>query len=280
MAASHPSTPPVPLSRKISIAASANRNAGSDADSLSENEENQSPDNSLNSSQIEPLPAGQIRAASKSGGDSRQHLPPDILEKIMKRGATKSAKRAARISHQKRVRKAQEIQRQLEELDVQHKALEERGIRAEKSLRGEVLSECEEDEDDIDGDLMATWFALLADKNRLVRREQELLVQAKHLELEDRSAKLESELRECIMLDSKSPESVLHEGEVLKELLDISEQREKLIAMMEKDRARYVKEDLDIEAQMRAKGVVSTSAGGSVGMGSNKGTPVRKELAY
>ena len=63
----------------------------------------------------------------------------------------------------------------------------------------------------------------------------------------------------------RSPESVVREGEVLRELLEMSEKREKLGAMLERDRARYRREDEDIEAQMRAKGislgdVASTSA--------------------
>ena len=35
----------------------------------------------------------------------------------------------------------------------------------------------------------------------------------------------------------------------------MSEKREKLGAMLERDRARYRREDEDIEAQMRAKGI-------------------------
>jgi hypothetical protein len=45
-------------------------------------------------------------------------------------------------------------------------------------------------------------------------------------------------------------------------LLEISEQREKLQAMMDKDRSMYQREDRDIEAQMRAKGIAVPSEGG------------------
>ena len=106
-----------------------------------------------------------------------------------------------------------------------------------------------------ESDLMTAWFKLLTEKNRLVRLEQELLVQAKQLELEDKSAKLESELRDHLMLDSRDSKTVTKEGEILKELLDINEQREKLQIMLEKDQARYKAEDKDIEAQMRAQGL-------------------------
>ena len=227
--ASHPSTPPVPLSRKITIIRHASD------ESLSENEDDITTGESTTSS---------LNIINGNG----QLVPPEIMEKIMKRGG-KSAKRAARIAHLKRVRKAQEIQRQLEELDVMHKELEERGIEAERSLRGEI------DDENENPDLLQTWFILLAEKNALVRHEQELLVQAKQLELEDKSSKLEVELRDHLLLDSRSTESVGREAGILQDLLAIAEQREKLQSMLERDRKRYMKEDQDIEAQMKAKGL-------------------------
>ena len=127
-------------------------------------------------------------------------MPPEILEKLLRRGG-KAGKRAARVAQLKRVRKAQEIQRHLEELDVSHKELEETGVRAEKVLRGETVTQSAAEISETD--LMRTWFALLSEKNRLVRREQELLVQAKQLELEDAGCRLEAELREYIALDSR-----------------------------------------------------------------------------
>ena len=253
MQASHPSTPPVPLTRKITIGSIGNHldngggSGGHAADSLSENEENESPETSLNSTNSDC----QVKNPAVTVPETVSQLPPEILEKILRRGG-KTAKRHARVAEVKRVRKAQEIQRQLEELDVQQKELEDRGIRAEQSLRGERVTQ----ENISEAELMQTWFGLLSEKNRLVRREQELLVTAKHLELEDKSARYEGELRDHLMLDSRSPESVVREGEILKELLEISEQREKLQAMLEKDQQRYQKEDKDIEAQMMAKGLI------------------------
>ena len=166
----------------------------------------------------------------------------------MRRGGNgKSAKRAARVAQVKRVRKAQEIQRQLEELDVAHRELEERGVEAERTLRDEI----DEGDHEEDPEMMRQWFRLLSEKNALVRREQELLVQAKHLELEDCSARLEAELREHMMLDSRSPEHVIREGQVLREMLEISEQREKLAAMLERDQQRYRREGADMEEKIR-----------------------------
>ena len=50
-------------------------------------------------------------------------------------------------------------------------------------------------------------------------------------------------------------EDVAREGQILNELLEISEQRESLQSMLTKDRARYRQEDRDIEAQMKANGL-------------------------
>jgi hypothetical protein len=245
--ASHPSTPPFPLSRKITL-----KHAHSE-ESLSDDVDDGegSPETSL------AFVANNIKVSEKMTADGtlvKSSLPPEILEKILRRGG-KSAKRAAKIAQLKRVRKAQEIQRQLEELDVKHKDLEERGIKAEQNLRGETISNNDEEEIGNDGDLMQTWFLLLAEKNSLVRSEQELLVQAKQLELEDLSARLEVELRDHLLRDSRSLESVSREGEILDQLLEISEQRETLQSMLVRDKMRYQLEDKDIEAQMRAKGI-------------------------
>jgi hypothetical protein len=48
-----------------------------------------------------------------------------------------AARKQLKQKEQKRVRIAQEIQRQLEEVDVKQKELEERGVVVEKALRGD-----------------------------------------------------------------------------------------------------------------------------------------------
>jgi len=131
--ASHPSTPPVPLSRKITL-----KHAEHSEESLSDEADigEGSPETSL------AFVAGNIKSTKGQGDLTKSNLPPEILEKILRRGG-KSAKRAARVAQLKRVRRAQEIQRQLEELDVKHKDLEERGVKAEQSLRGETSNHAE-----------------------------------------------------------------------------------------------------------------------------------------
>ena len=314
MRVSHPSTPPIPLTRKITIGAS-NSPSKSNLYSLSQNSQNdsnsdldaeaddfetsESPDSSslnvgMALSKVSPRDSnikqsfapsfrnneGRLQNSKASKGSSNS-LPPEILEKLMRRGG-KTAKRAAKLAQLKRVRIAQEIQRELEELDVKHKDLEKRGIKAERSLRGEDILDDEElakdyedsainsddEKDSVDNPVtIQMWFSLLSEKNSLVRREQELLVQAKMLELEDRSSRLEAELRDQHLLLDRPPsknendiithdkKNVAREGQILAELLEISEQRELLQSMLSKDRARYQQEDMAIEEQMKASGL-------------------------
>merc|ERR1712110_637657 len=82
MKASHPSTPPVPLSRKISII----RNA-SDGEISSDNEDSELQTSNTSDSSLNII-------NTKLG-----KVPPEILEKIMKKGASKSAERIARVAH-------------------------------------------------------------------------------------------------------------------------------------------------------------------------------------
>jgi hypothetical protein len=56
--------------------------------------------------------------------------------------------------------------------------------------------------------------------------------------VEDRSARLEVELRDHLLRDTCSPESIACEGEILDELLEISEQRELLQSMLVRDKMR------------------------------------------
>ncbi len=56
------------------------------------------------------------------------------------RRQSKQARQAARQTELKRLRMAQAIQRQLEEIEVKQKELEDQGVRLEKALRGEEIS--------------------------------------------------------------------------------------------------------------------------------------------
>lgn len=95
---------------------------------------------------------------------------------------------------------AQEIQRRLEEVEEKQREMEGRGVRIEKALRGEDV---EPKTDKGESDLLRDWFELVRERNELRRFEHELLVRAKEIELEDRHARLQQQLRERLAKDGK-----------------------------------------------------------------------------
>merc|ERR1719322_861196 len=154
MQASHPSTPPVPLSGRIKLGSQPPQ---ASEDSFSDDEDD--------------LTGHEAQANEKQ--ENKTGLPRHIMERLEKR-RTKEGRKAERQARSNRARKAQEIQRELEELEVEQVDVEERGVQLEQLLREEEA-----------GEAMGEWYRLLSQKNRLVRREQELMVGSKQLELED-----------------------------------------------------------------------------------------------
>ena len=81
----------------------------------------------------------------------------------------------------------------------------------------------------------------------MVRREQELMVAIKHLELEEQAEKLETELG--------NGTDKVRQGEILELLVQKAEQRELLSSMLAKDKERYKQEDKDLEIKMAEQGI-------------------------
>eukprot|EP00092_Neocalanus_flemingeri_P024414 GFUD01026470.1.p1 GENE.GFUD01026470.1~~GFUD01026470.1.p1 ORF type:complete len:1877 (-),score=478.06 GFUD01026470.1:313-5943(-) len=209
--ASHPSTPPVPLSRRVKL--------GSQPPQASEDSFSDDDDESLS-----------VVRENGSG------LSKQILERLDKR-MSKSGKKAARHAGSARARRAQEIQRELEVIEVECVTIEAKGVKLEQVLREETDS----------GDAMSQWYRLLGEKNRLVRREQELMVASKQLELEEQAEKLETELGQGA--------GGVREGEILEQLVQKAEQRELLSSMLARDQERYKQEDKDLEIKMAEQGI-------------------------
>ena len=218
MQASHPSTPPVPLSRfgKVldfhfnSLSLFCRRiKLGSQPPQASEDSFSDDEDE---------LTGQEMQVNEKE--ENKNGLPRHIMERLEKR-RTKEGRKAERQVRSNRARKAQEIQRELEELEVECQGVEERGVQLEQLLR----------EEEEGGEAMGEWYRLLGQKNRLVRREQELMVASKQLELEDQAERLEDKV-------GRGQEE--GEGEVLEQLLQNAEQREMLSAMLARDKERQV----------------------------------------
>lgn len=73
--------------------------------------------------------------------------------------------------------------------------MELRGVQVEKALRGESNGSFL-DEHKEESELLKEWFDLMRDRTELRRYEKELMVRAQELELEDRHARLQHELRD------------------------------------------------------------------------------------
>nr|CAD7409127.1 unnamed protein product [Timema cristinae] len=91
-----------------------------------------------------------------------------------------------------------------------------------------------------ESELLREWFDLMQERSDVHRYERELMVRAQEMELEDRHARLQQELRDRMSVDdsNKSRDDVAKEGQILKEMLEIVERRDALILLLEKDRQR------------------------------------------
>ena len=82
------------------------------------------------------------------------------------------------------------------------------------------------------------------------------MVRAKELELEDRHGRLQTSLREKMIIpeDEKTCEDREEEERLLEEMLDVVEQRDALVALLEEDRVREQEEDNNLIQLMNSKG--------------------------
>ncbi|TRY95668.1 hypothetical protein DNTS_026199 [Danionella cerebrum] len=144
----------------------------------------------------------------------------------------RTLERKTRMSEIQRFHKAQMIQRRLEEIEVNFKELEEKGVELERALRRETGSGNPETIDH--------WIALVQDKNNLLSEESELMVASRQLELEDKQSMLEMVLRRYMEMDDaeKSPEQREHEKSILQEMLDVVDMRDSLVAFLEEKRLK------------------------------------------
>lgn len=195
------------------------------------------------------------RFKSDHGPLSEEELNAKITRKIQQ-----AALKQQKQQEQKRLRQAQEIQRKLQEVDVRQRQLEERGVVVERALRGEGPEAGKPEPE-----LMQDWFNLVHEKNALVRLESELMVSARELELEDRQGRLQQQLRDSMSTEDsrKSKSQLEHEQRIYNELIEVVDERDKLVAMLEEERVREQEEDRDLENVMRAKGYSLSPTSGS-----------------
>lgn len=162
---------------------------------------------------VSTLISGTDLLISGSESDNDNEELPDVqdilsdrrIEATDKEKAERFQRRVYKQQELKRARCAQEIQRKLAEIEVERGGIEARGVDVEKELRrlGQMPAghhaAVAADKDRLTQEL----FELLRQKNKLNRREQELLIRAKDLELENRHAKLQKEMRERMAVDGE-----------------------------------------------------------------------------
>ncbi|OQR66927.1 hypothetical protein BIW11_13837, partial [Tropilaelaps mercedesae] len=218
----------------------------------------------LGSVGMSTLISGTDLLVSGSESDNDNEPFPDVHEILSDRRTEATDKEKAERFQQrvykqqelKRARCGQEIQRKLAEIEVERAGIEGRGVDVEKELRrlsqapAAHLANAAADKDRLTQEL----FELLRQKNKLNRREQELVIRAKDLELENRHAKLQKEMRERMAIDEskKTPQDVSEERAILREMLEILEKRDKLVVLHDQLELKERREEREIENRMRA----------------------------
>ncbi|ELR62633.1 hypothetical protein M91_01350 [Bos mutus] len=195
-------------------------------------------------------------SSTTSSADEEFHPQPSSRSKERKalrrrRKLEKATKQLVKQEELKRLHKAQAIQRQLEEVEERQRAFEIQGVRLEKALRGEADSGTQDE-----AQLLQEWLKLVLEKNKLMRYESELLIMAHELELEDHQSRLEQKLREKMLQEEsqKDENDLNEEQEILTEMMQVIEQRDKLVDSLEEQRIREKAEDQHFESFIFSRG--------------------------
>ncbi|XP_024147952.1 F-actin-monooxygenase mical1 isoform X2 [Oryzias melastigma] len=179
--------------------------------------------------------------------DDEFQMPSDPVQaRKLERKKMRTLERRARMSELERFRKAQSIQRRLEEIEVTFKDLEHTGVDLEKRLRGEAGSGGAPE-------MIEQWIQLVHEKNALVSEESDLMVASRQLELEDKQSMLELELRKYMNLKDKTPEELAEEEKILQQMIEVVDMRDSLVSFLEEKRLKEMSEELEAFTLMEAK---------------------------
>ncbi|KAL1774594.1 MICAL C-terminal [Sigmodon hispidus] len=198
----------------------------------------------------EATPSPSSTTSSSADEDADSQLSSRLKEKIPQR-RRKLEKQLVKQEELKRLHKAQAIQRQLEEVEECQRTLEIQGVKLEKVLRGEADSGTQDE-----AQLLQEWFKLVLEKNKLMRYESELLIMAQELELEDRQSRLEQKLRERMLKGEgqKNESESKEEQDIFEEMMQVIEQRNKLVEALEEQRLKERTQDQHFENFILSRG--------------------------
>ncbi|CAL8326049.1 unnamed protein product [Merluccius merluccius] len=178
-----------------------------------------------------------------------QSLPSDPVEaQKLERMKMRTLERRSKMNELQRFRKAQSIQRRLEEIEVTFKELEDKGVVLERALRGEPGSGGSPE-------MIEQWIQLVHQKNAVVSEESDLMVASRQLELEDKQGTLELELRKHMGLSDseKTGEQQAEEQRILQQMLDVVDMRDSLVAFLDEKRLKEMSEEQEAFTIKEAK---------------------------
>ncbi|XP_048579098.1 F-actin-monooxygenase MICAL3 isoform X2 [Nematostella vectensis] len=171
----------------------------------------------------------------------------EFREERAKQAEQAKIRAAMKQRESKRLRQAQQIQRELQELEVKQAEVEKDGVVIEKAIRSGELSKSEEQK------MMMEWFKIINRKNAMIRYESELVIHANYIQLEDQQGRLEQEIRELLMKEASTEQDQIDIQLKTKELVDIVGQRNNLVELLDEDRKREQEEDKAFESMLAAK---------------------------
>ncbi|KAI4537644.1 hypothetical protein MG293_012507 [Ovis ammon polii] len=153
--------------------------------------------------------------------------------------------------HRKLERKALRRRRKLEKATKQLVKQEELKRLHKAQVRKQTNSGTQDE-----AQLLQEWFKLVLEKHKLMRYESELLIMAHELELEDHQSRLEQKLREKMLQEEsqKDENDLNEEQEILTEMMQVIEQRDKLVDSLEEQRIREKAEDQHFESFIFSRG--------------------------
>lgn len=140
-----------------------------------------------------------------------------------------------------------EIDSELQALAVKHGVLERRGVEIEQDLRESMDSEGPYD--DYDDELLLEWLNVVHERNKIMRRESELIYLLQSHSYEEKYRTVEGELRKLVAMrdEVKSSDDLKRERELLSELLELVQKRSFIVDSLEEERVREIQEDEKVE---------------------------------
>lgn len=152
--------------------------------------------------------------------DLRTYSAEEVANRMSRR-VQLAAKKEERQTERKRMERALDIQNEMEEIDMERRHLEQRGVELEISLRSLKAKNARPVDE---GALISEWMNVVQKRNALKQKEDKLLFQQAHLQSEDELFRLRQRV-ERSLTEAESGKSNMGEKEI-NDLLDEMKSKE------------------------------------------------------